>query len=155
MYLKTVLQENQTWQIRLSNSRCVMTGQYYILFKTQDLTEWPCGMWNGRTARLKYVSRLNAWRLGFGLGNGNFKFLLLRSPARCSLPLISPPLLQDVTVPREPEREWRHFVYCHNGIGVEIWPIQYVDGKSHTNTLKNGWSMKVAEKVILFHRVFW
>jgi uncharacterized membrane protein len=39
--------------------------------------------------------------------------------------------------------------------------VLYDDGKSHTNTLKNyvlvlnGWSMKVAEKAILFHRVFW
>jgi hypothetical protein len=38
--------------------------------------------------------------------------------------------------------------------------VLYDDGKSHTNTLKNyvlvlnGWSMKVAEKAILFHLVF-
>lgn len=39
--------------------------------------------------------------------------------------------------------------------------VLYDDCKSHTNTLKNyvlvfnGWPKKVAEKAILFHRVFW
>jgi len=33
---------------------------------------------------------------------------------------------------RQPEREWRHFLYCHNGICVEIWLTYYMMTVNHT-----------------------